>query len=62
MREMKIYIGHGELDKYLLQAKKANELLSYIHRVKLKIYNDTGHTIPEPKKEELINIIKFFLS
>jgi len=63
INHMKIYIGHGELDNYLVEAKKANTvLLENGNQVKLKIYRNTGHTIPDPIEEELIQIIQFFLS
>lgn len=62
-RSMRIYIGYGEQDSYLSQAKRANALfLKNGNPIQFEIYKNTGHDIPEPEIEVLIRIIQFLLS
>ena len=57
---MNIYIGHGELDNNLDKAQKAFHILSqHAPNTKLNIYKNTGHTLPEPMVQELLNISMF---
>ncbi len=61
--DMKVYIGHGELDNHLEEARNAYALLSEKGMdVQLQIYPETGHTLPEPMREELVRILNFLQS
>jgi phospholipase/carboxylesterase len=61
-QNMKVYIGHGTLEK---NYKSDPQLAAKVFKEKgahvmFTPYKDIGHSIPEPKKEELAHILNFF--
>jgi predicted esterase len=60
LQRLRVYIGHGEKDARLEGAKQAlRAFLETGSPVRLRIYPDTGHSIPEPRLEELIRVLRF---
>jgi predicted esterase len=57
---LRIYIRYGELEDHVSDVRLATSLLKKTGAaVQLKIYEDIGHTIPEPKRTELAKSLEF---
>ncbi|KAA3656607.1 MAG: hypothetical protein DWQ10_15005 [Calditrichaeota bacterium] len=60
--DFRVYIGTGEEDALVEQAVQANEAIRQLGaKVHFEKYENIGHSIPEPKKDELLKILDFLL-
>jgi predicted esterase len=60
IRKLSVYIGQGEQDGHLPEAKEAAEVLAGLGlNVHFEIYKNTGHGIRQPIHDELIAILDF---
>lgn len=62
LRRLPIYIGHGELEPNVDEIYVSESFLKKAgFRVKLSIYKNIGHGIPEPKRAELFRALRFIM-